>query len=80
MNSKRYRTSVRWIHLALSAVLGTYVYSPWSSNTVFHAVVQWLLFPLLAVTGVALWKQAWVLKKLGRPPGVALSQAARGGS
>ncbi len=65
MNARTYRSSVRWIHLGLSGVLGTWIYSPWSGNPIFDASIKWLVFPFLGLTGFALWQQGRVLRFLG---------------
>jgi hypothetical protein len=78
MNPRTYRSSVRWGHLALSTILGTYLYSPWSSNPVFEGLVKWGIFPLVGLTGTALWQQARIMRWLGkRSPGIAASADAK---
>lgn len=62
MNPRRFRNTIRWIHLVLSAVLGVYLYSPWSSAPLFGAIVKFGIFPMVGITGVALWQQRFVQK------------------
>lgn len=63
---KNLRTILRWTHILGAAVLGTYIYSPWSSDPSFTVFVQAFAFPaLLTVTGVVMWQQGR-LKKLLR--------------
>jgi thiosulfate reductase cytochrome b subunit len=64
MQPGRIRTIVRWIHLSAAAIIGTSVYSPWSSDPVFASVLKFAVFPLLGLTGLVLWQQAR-LRRLG---------------
>ena len=59
------RTTVRWIHLSAAALIGVSVYSPWSSDPVFASVLKFVAFPLLGLTGLALWQQARLLRLRG---------------
>ncbi len=62
---KRTRNILRWIHIAGAGVLGTYIYSPWSSDPTFQLLVQAVVFPgLLGVTGIALWQQGRIKRLL----------------
>lgn len=64
---KRLRIVLRWTHLVGAGVIGTYLYSPWSSLPAFQFAVQVVVFPfLLSVTGLAMWQQAR-LKRLISP-------------
>jgi hypothetical protein len=47
---------LRNLHLAASPVTGAFVYSgALRDNATFLALVQWLVFPLVAAAGLALW-------------------------
>jgi len=47
---------LRNLHLAASPVIGAFVYSgALRDNATFLALVQWLVFPLVAAAGLALW-------------------------
>lgn len=50
------RAWVRRLHLALSAVIGTLVYAPMDIVVPLRPVVQVSLFPVLALSGLWLWK------------------------
>lgn len=50
------RNVVRFAHLAGAGILGTYVYSPWAGVDWFRFLVQAVVFPTLAASGVWLWK------------------------
>ncbi len=58
MTPMTFRRTLRWSHLATSAIIGTYLYSPWSTDPTFTAVTLYAVFPLMALTGVAMWQQA----------------------
>ncbi len=66
MNSVIYRRTLRWLHILFSLILGTYLYSPWSSNPVFEAVVLFAVFPLMGLGGLAMWQQGRILRILGK--------------
>lgn len=47
---------IRKLHLAASPVIGAFVYSgALRDNATFLALVQWVVFPLVAAAGLALW-------------------------
>lgn len=68
MNGKQFRQVSRLIHLVGSGVIGTYIYSPWSADPVFAAIVQFVTVPVLVLTGVAMWQQGRIVKWLQNKP------------
>ncbi len=47
---------IRNVHLAASPFIGAFVYSDaLRTNETFLAVIQWVVFPLVAAAGLALW-------------------------
>ncbi len=60
--SKGLRQWVRALHLVAAALLGTFVYSPWSSDPTFAASVRWIGFPLLTASGLFLWRGHLLLR------------------
>ena len=47
---------IRNLHLAASPVIGAFVYAgALRDNATFLALVQWVVFPLVAAAGLALW-------------------------
>lgn len=60
------RQLLRWTHIASSAIVGTYLYSPFSENAVFAALTLYVVFPFMALSGIAMWRQAAVMRLLGR--------------
>ena len=65
--SRRVRQGVRVLHLVAAGVLGTYVYSPWSADPTFAALVRWVGFPLLAASGIFLWRGHLLVRALRKP-------------
>ena len=51
------RRTLRWTHIAAAVLIGTYLYSPWQANPVLAALVLYLAFPLMALSGLAMWQQ-----------------------
>jgi hypothetical protein len=64
MSPSSLRRSLRWLHIATAAIIGTYLYSPWSANAAFAAVTLWVVFPLMALSGVAMWQQGRLARLL----------------
>ncbi len=56
------RKILRCGHIIASFVLGTYLYSPWGEEPGFKAVVLYGVFPLMALSGVWMWKQGWIAR------------------
>jgi hypothetical protein len=55
-NGKQVRTQQRAAHLAAGAVVLVAVYAGPLLGPVFAAAVQWVVFPALVLTGIAMWK------------------------
>ncbi len=68
MSAATFRKLLRWVHFICAGILGTYLYSPWSSNPIFHQWMLWIGLPLLALTGLAMWQQGKVMKWFGIGP------------
>ena len=66
MNGKLFRQIARAIHTVGSVVIAIYIYSSWSNDPVFTAMVQFVTIPLLALTGITMWQQARLLKLFQR--------------
>lgn len=58
------RKLLRNLHLAATPVLGAFVYaSPLRENPGFVAIVQWVVFPVVAGAGVLMWVSPWLAKR-----------------
>lgn len=77
------RRALRPVHLTLATVLGLFVYSPW----IAPEIVQFVVFPLLLVTGLLTWQSSRIRRALAssgnRPapddgPGASTSSVALG--
>ena len=64
MSPMTFRRTLRWTHIATSAVVGTYLYSPWSADPVFSAITLCGVFPLMGLTGLAIWQQGRITRWL----------------
>ena len=50
------RSILRTIHLVGAGIIGTYIYSPWSSLEWFTQLNQFVVVPLLSLSGIWMWK------------------------
>jgi hypothetical protein len=66
MNNKYLRNAIRIIHLTAAATFGLYFYSPIAGNETLRLVIQFVTLPGIAMTGLALWQQAYLNKLLNR--------------
>lgn len=64
LNGKQYRSIMRWIHILGSIIIGTYIYSPYTSDPTFSLVVQVGVIPVLGLSGILMWQQGRVMKWL----------------
>lgn len=64
MNASTFRKIARLIHFGMAALIGTFIYSPWSSNPSFVALIMWVALPVLTLTGLCMWKQGPIMKLL----------------
>lgn len=56
MKAPTERTVFRSIHIMGAAIIGTYIYSPWSSLDWFTLLNQALVIPVLSLSGIWMWK------------------------
>lgn len=66
MSNKNLRNTVRIIHLIAAATFGMYFYSPIAGNENLRLIIQFFTLPSIALTGLALWQQAYLNKLLNR--------------
>ena len=55
MQPRSQRTALRTVHLVGAALIGTYLYSPWSDVAWFALLNQAVVFPGLALSGLWMW-------------------------
>ena len=65
INARTLRTQLRLFHLLLALAVGTYVYAPEHVTDPMRPVMMFVLLPLTALTGLAMWKQAALRRVLG---------------
>ncbi len=63
-SNKRQRDIQRIIHLVGGAALMLYLYTPLGSTPSFTALMQFLVVPLLVVTGMLMWQLPRLRKRL----------------
>jgi len=66
MSNKNLRNVIRIIHLIAAAIFGMYFYSPIAGDETLRLIIQFVTLPSIALTGVALWQQAYLNKLLNR--------------
>jgi hypothetical protein len=80
VSAKTARDRLRVLHLAASAVLGAYVYSPWGGEPWFRLLTQVVVLPLVTLSGLWMWKGrklvSWLKGDHGRLPTQAAEPAA----
>ncbi|MBL7696533.1 MAG: hypothetical protein JNK79_00170 [Chitinophagaceae bacterium] len=65
MKASTERKIIRWMHIILGIPIVGYLYGPVSTIPVSSMIVRWIIFPLLVLSGLWLWK-GHVVKKLFR--------------
>lgn len=65
MHAAKLRATLRWFHIVLSLCIGGYLYSPLHGQSWAADVLRWAIVPLLALTGVFMWKQGPITRLLG---------------
>jgi len=66
MSNKNLRNFIRIIHLIAVPVFGAYFYSPIAGDETLRLIIQVVALPSIALTGLALWQQAYLNKLLNR--------------
>ena len=76
MSNKNLRNVIRIIHLIAAAIFGMYFYSPIAGDETLRFIIQFVTLPSIALTGVALWQQAYLNKLLNRNARKAMTNSA----
>lgn len=66
MNGQLMRQVLRWVHILCALLVGAALYLPLKTNEAFMTLVLFVLVPLVAITGVMMWKQGKVMKFINR--------------
>jgi thiosulfate reductase cytochrome b subunit len=56
------RKLMRWVHIVLSIPVVGYIYGPVASIPVASLMVRWVIFPIIVLSGLWLWKGHLVKK------------------
>ncbi len=57
MTNKRFRQTVRWLHVTVGVMLIFFIYSPLSDVGWYAVTVQVLAIPLVSLSGIVLRQQ-----------------------
>jgi len=66
MKAATERIVIRWIHLLLSIPVIGFIYGPVSTIPNAAFAVRWVFFPIIIISGLWLWKGAWVKRMFKR--------------
>ncbi|MFN1619382.1 hypothetical protein [Vibrio rotiferianus] len=66
MSGQLVRLVLRWAHIFCALLVGVALYSPQKANELFMTLTLFVLVPVVAVTGVMMWKQGKVMTFLCR--------------
>ncbi|MGR5284218.1 hypothetical protein ACP3V5_02765 [Vibrio maritimus] len=66
MNGQLMRQILRWVHIVCALFLGTALYSPLQNNEAFMTLTLFGLVPIVAITGIMMWKQGKLMKFVNR--------------
>jgi thiosulfate reductase cytochrome b subunit len=67
MNYLTQRSIFRWIHLILAIPIFGYIYSPFDKLPGYAPATRYIFFPLMALTGLWMWKGHFVRRLLSKP-------------
>jgi len=68
MNDAAKRSILRWIHLIFSIPIIGYIYSPFKELPNYAPVVRYVAFPMIALSGLWMWKGHLVRRLLAKRP------------
>jgi thiosulfate reductase cytochrome b subunit len=60
MKASTERKLLRWIHIITSIPIIGYIYGPVKNFPNAVAAIQWVIFPVIVLTGLWMWKGHWV--------------------
>jgi hypothetical protein len=60
------RTIFRWIHLIFAIPIIGYIYSPFANLPDYAPVVRYVAFPVIAASGLWMWKGLWLRRLLSK--------------
>ena len=66
MSGQLVRQILRWVHIIGALFIGAALYSPLKTNETFMTLIMFGLVPAVAITGVMMWKQGYIMKFINR--------------
>jgi thiosulfate reductase cytochrome b subunit len=66
MKAATERKIIRWIHIIASIPIIGYIYGPVKEIPNAVIAIKWILFPLIVLSGLWLWKGHLVRKRMKR--------------
>jgi thiosulfate reductase cytochrome b subunit len=66
MNGQLMRQILRWVHIVCALFVGAALYSPLQNNEAFMTLTLFGLVPIVAITGIMMWKQGKLMKFVNR--------------
>jgi len=64
MKAATERKIIRWLHIIASIPIIGFIYGPVGQFPNAVMAIKWILFPLIVLSGLWLWKGHWVKKRL----------------
>jgi hypothetical protein len=72
-SNKQMRDMERLAHLGSALLVAAVVYAPWHDSAVATGLVRFVVFPVLAGSGIAMWQlqrlRRWLRGRAGQPAG-----------
>ena len=69
MKESTKRSIFRWIHIIFSIPIIGYIYSPFENLPQYAGPTRFFFFPVIALSGLWMWKGHWVRKLFSRKAG-----------
>lgn len=66
MSNRQLRMIIRWVHIIGGSLTATFIYAPWGQEALFVGLMRWGVIPLLILSGLVLWQQGRLTKRLQR--------------
>jgi hypothetical protein len=72
-SNKQMRDMERLAHLGSALLVAAVVYAPWHDSAIATGLVRFVVFPVLAGSGIAMWQlqrlRRWLRGRAGQPAG-----------
>jgi len=64
MKASTERKIIRWMHIVFSVPIVGYIYGPVATLRVGSMIVKWIMFPIIVLSGLWLWKGQVIKKRI----------------